>query len=692
MTEQRTDSMAVATPPSDADGLLTWECVFPRLPCPVQRQLLDRVKEADALTTDDLQQHLVTAFPSRAKSCIDAVLTGQRDCLPNFEVPISYSVDALGGDAIHSPDLALIATHSHANPTPTLVELATGIIDSGRRLLVVTPTITEATAFVDHWTNNSNQAIGLALHPKENSASLSKNSRAYTTTALIERGWTTTRNQMQQRITELQAEQGLLEQARQRLPELHSESQHLTVCQSNCDALDGEVHTLADHPHWLNHPLQSELNSALELHASALEEYQQTELHAHETQQRQASLHAANDGPKSTGLIQKVFGLFRGHSDTESIEQADAEYAATSSKLKQCQCTVTEHETRIDHLKQQIHNEIRQKGLTERQVHEATIAAIHQELRAAGIEARPSRSDDELNAMIDRRSAELAKELPFAERWLAELTEQRSSVDQQALKLIPVIVAPFSALGQDPLTPSRPSQPMHDTALILNAELLGIEEFERIAHYAHSWIMVGQNRDGERSRDRRGIFDRLWQRLDIPLWRREAGQRIARIDGSNRTHSHCEPLADQPDIELRFSKDDDDELTLVEVAFPGDWSLAQGKAFLATELDEVRIETAGPASWTEDDATVQISWPDTTGNEPIRIELGNGITEDIIEIGCRPLTVALQFDRDSWDRVSAQDWIDQHRYCRRTMRLMTDKHEAPARPTPGVRSLAGAVV
>lgn len=692
MTEQRTGTMAVETPPSDADGLLTWERIFPRLPCPVQRQLLSRMTAPGGLTTHDLKEQLDTAHPNRAKACIDAVLSGQSDCLPNFEVPSDHSLEALGDDAIHSPDLALIGFRSSGNPTPTLVELAQSIVDSGRRLLVVTPTVKEANAFLDRWLSDSDQAIGLALHPKENNSLLSKVAHSYTTSALTDQGWTTTSNEMQQRIAEMHAEQGFLQQARKRLPELQVEREQLAHCESNCAAVDGDISNLADHPHWLNHPLQPDLNSILEALTLAHEERVQAETLAHECQQKHTSLHAEHEAHRSSGLMRKVFGLFRGQSDADALALVDAEQTETAAKLEQCQRTVTEHESHCDTLKQRIHSEIRQQCLAERQTHEATIAAIQRELANAGIEPVGPKTDVELAAVIDQRLTELAEELPFAERWLTDLTEQRGSIDRQGLKLIPVTVAPFSALGQDPLTPSRPVQPTHDTALILQAELLGPEEFERIALYAHSWIMVGQPRAGERSRDRRGIFDTLWHRLDVPLWRREAGQRIARVDRSNRTPSLCEPLADQPDIELRFTKDDDDELVLAEVAFPAEWTLAQGKAFLATELDEVRIETAGPASWSESDATLDVTWPDSTDAETIHIELGSGISEKIIERGSRPLTVALHFDRGSWDRASAQDWIDQHRYCRRTVRLVDNEQESSVRPTPSVRSLAGAVV
>ena len=691
MTEQRIGSKAVATAHSDADGLLTWERVFPRLPCPVQRQLLGRMTTSGGLTTHDLKEQLGNALPNRAKACVEAVLAGQSDCLPNFEVPLHQSSDTPGGDAIHSPDIALIGHRSSANPTPMLVELAQAITEPGRRLLVVTPTAKEAVAFLDRWTTVSDQAIGLALHPKENSASLSKNARAYTTSALVERGWTTTRNEMQNRLGELRTEHGFLQQARKRLPELQRERERLAECNANAESLDGDIPTLLDDPRWADLPLRADCAATLTALTQAEEACQQAEADVETIQQKQTHLHSDSETARSSGLMRKVFGLFRGSSESEGLAQCDLEHAQALVKFEQCQRTVTEHKTQRDRLLQRFRDDARQRCKAERQVHEATIAAIGQELTAAGIEPVATRSAAELTDAIDQRLAGLSKELPFAEQWLKELTEHRGPIDRHGLKLISVTVAPYSALGQDPLTPSRPIQLTHDTALILQAELLGAEELERITPYAQSWILVGQPRDGERSRDRMGIFESLWQRLDVPLWRRESGKRIARLDRSNRTPSTNEPLADQPEIELRFAKDDDDELILVEVAFPADWSLARGKSFLATELDEVRIETAGPATWTENDAGWTVAWSEVGDGEPIRIDLGSGVAEEIVEADCQPLTVALHFDGAAWDRATAQDWIDAHRFCRRAVRVTGDDPQSTTRPNPSVRSLAGAM-
>ena len=691
MTEQRTGSMPVATAAGDADGSLTWERVFPRLPCPIQKQLLDRMATPGGLTTQDLKDHLGSAMSNRAKSCVDAVVSGQGDCLPNFEVPATRQTTHSGGDAIHSPDIALIGIRSSTNPTPMLVEIAQTITEPGRRLLVVTPTAKEAVAFLDRWTTLSDQSIGLALHPKENSSSLSKTARAHTTSAHTDRGWTTTRNEMQHRITELRAEHGLLKLARKRLPELQIERDRLAE-------IEAQQATLADDgfwtsPRWADHPLRSECETTLAALSQAQDEQKQAEANVEEIQRKQTALNADNDPARSNGgLLRKVVGLFRAAPHAEEPHHADHELAEQRTKLEQCQSTVSQREAERDAAFERFRNEAKQQCQSERQAHEATIAAILQELRTAGIEPIAGRSNEELADAIDQRLAELDEELPFAQHWLNDLTEQRGPIDRHGLKLIPVTVAPFSALGQDPLTPSRISQPIYDTVLIVQAEQLGSEEFERIATYAESWILVGQPNEGGRSRDKRGFFDTLWQRLDIPLWRREANQRIARLDRSNRTPSLREPLADQPEIELRFAKDDDDELILVEVAFPADWSLARGKAFLATELEEVRIETVGPGRWSENDAGWTITWTDAENDDRIRIDLGSGITEEIVEVDCQPLTVGLHFDRDSWDQASARDWIDTHRFCRRAVRVPIDEPESPARRAPSVRPMAEAVV
>jgi hypothetical protein len=121
-----------------------------------------------------------------------------------------------------------------------------------------------------------------------------------------------------------------------------------------------------------------------------------------------------------------------------------------------------------------------------------------------------------------------------------------------------------------------------------------------------------------------------------------------------------EPLADRPDVELRFTRAGGAEPVLAEVAFPPGMSVAAAKAFLAQEVGEVRLAPCGTVHWHESVDRVTAGWPaaESAGRDVEWIDLGAGVREKVCGHGPDALTAAVTFEKSAgWDRASAADWL-----------------------------------
>jgi hypothetical protein len=162
------------------------------------------------------------------------------------------------------------------------------------------------------------------------------------------------------------------------------------------------------------------------------------------------------------------------------------------------------------------------------------------------------------------------------------------------------------------------------------------------------------------------------------------------VSGADPDRLRREPLADRPDVELRFL-DGPVGPVLAEVAFPPGLPAAEAKAFLARELGEVRLSPVGPAHWHETDDQVTVCWPaaEVLAGDCDWAELNPGVREKVAGTGPDCRTVAVAFDRSAgWDRAAAADWLARHRGP-------TPRTAALPRPVlvaePPARLVAGAV-
>jgi hypothetical protein len=134
-----------------------------------------------------------------------------------------------------------------------------------------------------------------------------------------------------------------------------------------------------------------------------------------------------------------------------------------------------------------------------------------------------------------------------------------------------IVVATHDALETSPLLADR--GPRFDRLIVVDGEGFDEAEFLIAAARAEAWVFLG-NPEAE------GYFSNLWMHLHKPgPWSVEAGRIVYRLAGGD--HDRTEPLADRPEIELRFRDGE-----LAALAFPASVPLNEAKEFVARELAE----------------------------------------------------------------------------------------------------------
>jgi hypothetical protein len=337
---------------------------------------------------------------------------------------------------------------------------------------------------------------------------------------------------------------------------------------------------------------------------------------------------------------------------------------------------------------------------------EATIAEGFAELSAAGFAGT---DPDRIAGEVAESRAKLTAEAAVARGWAADLAAHPADFAARFVSQVRVVVGPAPAAGVDPLVAPRPGDPAppFDRLILADADHLGEPEFCAAARHAARWILVGDSASlpppgrgegwgggrlggeptphpnpppqGGRGPERLGegfsaagrkngrgpapprpsLFGKLWHRLHKRPWVAEGDALVARFLDAPRAALRPEPLADRPDIEVRFVEVAG-EASLAEVRFPPDLGPADAKAFLACELGEVRLAPCGPVRWAEDADRVTAGWPaaEAAARSPVWVDLEPGVREKVVGSGPDALTAAVVFDKSAgWSRESAAGWV-----------------------------------
>jgi hypothetical protein len=213
--------------------------------------------------------------------------------------------------------------------------------------------------------------------------------------------------------------------------------------------------------------------------------------------------------------------------------------------------------------------------------------------------------------------------------------------------------------------------------LILDhGEELTQPDFLDLAPLADRWLLAGDSGRGTRPHgnglySRRhahphpGFFRQIARRLDREPWALDDDRlvlRLVHLSPEQRRFVTCEPVLDQPEIELRVSGHDGDA-ALAEIAFPADTPIAEAKRFLISQLGEVVLRPCGDFHWQDDGGSLHVCWPVPNSAAIVEewVELEAGVQEKISGAGIDAFTSAIAFDPScGWDRAKAEAWLETH--------------------------------
>lgn len=241
-----------------------------------------------------------------------------------------------------------------------------------------------------------------------------------------------------------------------------------------------------------------------------------------------------------------------------------------------------------------------------------------------------------------------------------------------------VVVGTPGCAGFDPVFGVLADDPPFGALVLDRAEELPESEFPRLARFAERWVLVGDAlphdeprpvTNGRAPRAGRAIevsfVARLARALDRETWAAEGDRLVCRLvplTPDQRRTATREPLADRPEIELRFVAADADEPLLAEIAFPGATPVPDAKCFLFHELNEVLLRPCGAPVWAHAPDALTASWPAAdTDRAAVWIDLEPGVREKVAGTGPFAYTAAVSFDPAAgWDADRAAEWLGKH--------------------------------
>lgn len=235
------------------------------------------------------------------------------------------------------------------------------------------------------------------------------------------------------------------------------------------------------------------------------------------------------------------------------------------------------------------------------------------------------------------------------------------SARERALVEPRVVVGVPLCVGADPVFAALPADVPFDLLALDRAELLPEAEFARLSRLAARWLFVGDASAAPPRPGRRGdgtFFARAAAALDREPWVPEGPRYVCRLlplAPAARRALTREPLADRPEIELRFVADEA-EPVLAEIAFPAELPVPDAKAFLYGELNEVRLRPLGAPVWHE----LEVNWP-AAGDGGAWVALEAGVRERVVGSGAAAFTAAVSFDAaHGWTAERAAEWLAAH--------------------------------
>jgi hypothetical protein len=388
--------------------------------------------------------------------------------------------------------------------------------------------------------------------------------------------------------------------------------------------------------------------------------------------EKEAALEAVKqhhaDATRKPGLLARFFGgkPKPGGPDTTELEKQlhalEAEVAELAAKAAELQAkrdaAAAAFATERDKLTA-AELATRRAGL------DGAIAAGEADLARARSEAASLRKV--IGDVADGREAE--RHLAAARQRAAEVPAGAPEVAARALASHRVVVGVPAALEADPVFTATAGDPPFSLLVLDRAEELPESELPRLARLAERWVLVGDALPHEEPRfpnARRGrpaelpFVARLAKWLDREAWAAEGDRLLCRLVALTPDRHRGlarEPLADRPEVELRFA-DADGEPLLAEIAFPASAGVPEAKGFLLRTLGELLLRPCGDLAWDYDGGAVTARWPAADAFAGEWVELEPGVREKVVGTGPFAFTAAVSFDPAAgWDAERAGAWL-----------------------------------
>ncbi len=666
---------------SAAASGLPWEVFFAGLPPDAQVDLLARAA-CDQLTPTELPTPTGVNLAAR-------FLAADPDRLPDF-MPASLAdlhrpptvVRALAA-ALGCPDLFLadVGAVQHA----FAADLAAEIGHLGERVLVLTSTPADADTVLARLAEVSTVLAGRALAPEENPTRLPAASAARTARAHGEDALAEARSRVKDALRDAEARVGALRDATAKVDDLSRIVTRLVELDADAERLRLDREAI---PGRVADELPIEATFAAELaridaDTTKARDDRDTKQKAFDALHQQTE--AAKAAPKKSGVVAAVLGWFQRQdappkTDLDAMlheaEAAHREAVAVLDRLAQERTKVEEmqREDRDRRTQAEVaartaaNDTARAKVTADRATHDTAFHTACAAVAAMGLTppaANPA-AVERLRADVPLATEQADAALRAVRLWANDLTTPSPELVRGFLKHVRVVVGTVASLD-DPLAAGA-----FDRVIVTDAD--HSPELPVLA--ATRWILVGDAPGPARGRGvprasrnghaksappaRPSPFRSLWRHLHRPTWITDDGRLVAILLPDAPEPLTREPLADRPDVELRFTRPDGTDPVLAEVVFPPNLSIAAAKAFLVQEVGEVRLAPCGPVHWHETVDRVTACWPaaEAAGRDVEWIDLVPGVREKVCGHGPDALTAALSFEKSAgWDLDTAGDWL-----------------------------------
>jgi hypothetical protein len=585
-------------------------------------------------------------------------------------------------EALGCPDVFLLDAAPGPDQLTVAAQVAVEAARAGERVLLIAPTPATADALLARLADGHNLLVGRALTTNEHPDQLPAGSASRTARRHADEVLGTARAKGNAGLAEAVARLAALraaatgteatKAAAARLVELTRESARLLRTRADAaNQIAAEAHFIAElRPH----------TDALAAELAGIDAEAQ-KIIARQKQLAERPRQLVGSGGRSNGMFARLFkGLLGGDDstkcdpvldeETQHLEAEAARLAAARSDAERAYAAVRDRLLQVELTRRQAAIDQQLADVNrERERIEAEVAAGCQTLHAVGL-TPPATPDpvalEQAAAPLPEWIERAETDLRFARQRSADLDADDSDLASRLLAQVRIVVGTLGSIGADPLIPAADA-PVFDRLVLTDADHIRDAEFAPAGRAAARWVLIGDTTGfASRNRPRSGrsaLFRRLWEHLHRTPWILEDGRLVARLvepGRFRRDYTIREPLADRPEIELRFATGLSGDPVLAEVVFPPTTSAAEAKTFLAQELNEVRLSPCGPVRWHEADDRVIACWPavEAVAGDADWAELAPGVRERVAGTGPECLTVAVDFDKAAgWTDASAAEWL-----------------------------------